>query len=224
MLDRFLEVFAVTTAVLLLTGSPLDADEYVNSKSPDGKFALHVVREDKQPFHQSAALIERATRKVVVDLGTNQTFDPEAKLFWTSDSQRLAYLHCTEEENESAVTRVFQRNDATFDEVKLPDPPPPKMPSQASASEKQQVLIKPVRWSDAASLELEYEIITYSGWRGAEGISLKFDRQSPPRIAKAETEPVSIVDYFLLLPDNTLETSPREWLHNATCSTGKTVT
>jgi|ERR1700693_207337 len=108
--DRFLEVLAVTTAVLLLTGSPLAADEYVNSKSPDEKFALHVVREDKQPLPQSTALIERATRKVVVDLGTNQTFDPEAKLLWTSDSQRFAYLRCTEEENESAVTRVFQRN------------------------------------------------------------------------------------------------------------------
>jgi len=42
------------------------------------------------------------------------------------------------------------------------------------------------------------------------------DRQNPPTIVKAEAEPVSIVDYFLLLPDNTLETAPREWLHNAT--------
>ena len=44
------------------------ADEYLDSKSPDGKFALHVTREDKQPFRQSDALIERATRKVIVDL------------------------------------------------------------------------------------------------------------------------------------------------------------
>src|SRR5215471_19439532 len=43
---------------------PCDADEYVESKSPDGKFALHVTRGDKQPFPQSDAVIERATRKV----------------------------------------------------------------------------------------------------------------------------------------------------------------
>jgi hypothetical protein len=35
------------------------ADEYVESKSPDGKFALDVTRGDKQPFPQSDTLIFR---------------------------------------------------------------------------------------------------------------------------------------------------------------------
>jgi hypothetical protein len=68
------------------------ADEYVDSKSPDGKFALHVTREDKQPFRQTDALVERAARKTIVDLDKNQPFDPGAKLSWASDSQRFALV------------------------------------------------------------------------------------------------------------------------------------
>jgi len=192
------------------------ADEYVESKSPDGKFALHVTRGDKQPFPQSDTLIERATKKVVLDLDKDALYAPEAKLVWSGDSQRFAYVRETNEDPQSVDTRVFQRNGAAFDEIKLPDLPPPKLPSQASASETKRVYIKAVRWTDRNSLELNYEIITDSGWRGAESISLKFDRQSPPTIVKTETEPVSILDYFLLLPDDTLETRPRHWIGNAT--------
>ena len=192
------------------------ADEYVESKSPDGKFALHVTRGDKQPFPQSDALIERATKKVVLDLDKDALFAPEAKLVWSGDSQRFAYVRETNEDPQSVSTRVFHRNGASFDEIKLPDLPLPKLPSQASPSELRRVYIKAIRWPDANSLELNYEIITDSGWRGAETISLKFDRQSSPMIVKTEAEPVSIVDYFLLLPDDALETRPRHWIHNAT--------
>src|SRR6266404_7178699 len=209
MLRRILE--GSVAAVVLFSGLPLIADEYVDSKSPDGKFALRVTRGDEQPFPQSDVLIERAARKVVLDLDNNQPFDPNAKFFWTGDSQRFAYVRRTDEETDSTAVRVFQRNGAAFEEMKLPDLAPPKMPGQASASEKRSVCIKPVRWSDAGALELQYEIVTWSGWHGAEKISLKFDRQSPPAIVKTEAEPVSIVDYFLLLPDKTLETPARQW-------------
>src|SRR6266404_8452022 len=215
MLRRILEVSAGAAAVALLTGLPLVADEYVNSKSPDGKFALRVTREDKQPYRQGDVLIERASRKVVLDLDKDQPFDPEAKLVWSSNSQWVAFVRRTDEETDSTAVRVFQRNGAAVEEIKLPDLAPPKMPSQASASEKRSVCIKPVRWSDPGALELQYEIVTWSGWHGAEKISLKFDRQSPPAIVKTEAEPVSIVDYFLLLPDKTLEAPARQWLHNA---------
>jgi hypothetical protein len=207
---------ALITCSVLLASAPLFADSYVDSKSPDRKFALQVTRGDKQPFPQSDALIEQGSGKVVVDLDKDQPFDPEAKLVWTTDSQRFAYVRRTDDNTESLGTRVFQRNGATFDEIKLPDLPAPKMPAQTSASEKKSVRIKPIHWSDPVSLELEYEIITWSGWRGAEKIALQFDRQGPPSIVKAEPEPLSILDYYLLLPDGTLETPARSWLHNAT--------
>ena len=211
----------LSTAFILTFGvcwspSVCSADEYVDSKSPDGKFALHVTRGDKQPFLQTDTVIERATRKVIVDLDKDALFAPEAKLVWAKNSQRFAYVRETKEDPRCFDTRVFQRNGATFDEIKLPDLPPPKLPSQASASEPRQVNIKAIRWPDANSLELNYEIITDNGWRGAENISLKFDGQSSPTIAKNEPEPVSIVDYFLLLPDDALELRPRHWFHNET--------
>lgn len=192
-----------------------DADEYVESKSPDGKFVLHVTRGDKQPFPQSDAVIERTTRKVIAELDKDALFAPEAKLVWAKNSQRFAYVRETKEDPQAVDTRVFQRNGATFDEVKLPDLPPPKLPSQASATEPRRVYIKAVRWPDANLLELNYEIITDNGWRGAENISLKFDGQGSPTIVKTEPEPVSIVDYFLLLPDDALEIRARHWFYTA---------
>jgi hypothetical protein len=208
-------IFFIVAPGFYLSALFCDADEYVESKSPDGKFALHVTRGDKQPFPQSDALIERATRKVIVDFDKDALFAPEAKLVWSPNSQRFAYVRETSEDPDALGTRMFQRHGATFDEVKLPDLPPPKLPSQATRSEKDRVYIKAIRWRDPASLELNYEIITDDGWRGAETISLKFDGRNPPTIAKTEAEPASIVDYFLLLPDDTLEFPPRHWRYNA---------
>ena len=203
--------FAISLAFLRC-----DADEYVESKSPDGKYALHVTRGDAQPFPQSDAVIERATRKVVVELDKDALFAPEAKLVWAKNSQRFAYVRETKEDPRCFSTRVFQRNGSAFDEIKLPDLPPPKLPSQASESEPRRVHIKAIRWPDPDSLELNYEIVTDNGWRGAENISLKFEGQGSPTIVKTEPEPPSIVDYFLLLPDDALELRPRHWFYNET--------
>src|SRR5438067_7933250 len=68
------------------------ADEYLTSKSPDAKFALHVSRGDKQPFPQSCAIVDSKTRKVVLELDKDKAFDPEAKLLWSNDSKWAAYV------------------------------------------------------------------------------------------------------------------------------------
>jgi len=207
-MKRIFTVIALSTCVAFFH---CEAEEYIGSQSPDGKFALHVAHGDKQPFPQSDALIERSTKKVIVDFDKDALFAPDAKLVWSGDSQRFAYVRETKDDPHHVDTRVFQRNGAAFDEIKLPDLPPPKMPSQAARSEKDRVYVKAVRWSDATTLQLNYEIITDDGWRGAENIALKFDRQNPPAIVKTEAEPVSVLDYFLLLPDGTLELAPRHW-------------
>jgi len=90
---------SLTSFAVLLVSTSLFADEYVNSKSPDGKFALRVARQDQQPFSQNAALVEAKTRKVILELDTNHVFDPEAKLVWSSDSQWVAYLTRIDEPN-----------------------------------------------------------------------------------------------------------------------------
>jgi hypothetical protein len=206
----------LTSFAVLLVSTSLFADEYVASKSPDGKFALRVTREVQQPFRQSAALVEAKTRKVILELDTNKVFDPEAKLVWSNDSQWVAYVTRTDEEMGSVTMRVLVRNGSSFNEIKLPELPAPKLSSQAPASEKRSTQIKPVHWSNPGSLDLEYEIITESGWRGATKFAVQFDRQQPASIVKAEPETTSVVDYYLLLPDKTFETPARQWLHNAT--------
>ena len=205
----------LTSFAVLLVSTSLFADEYVDSKSPDGKFALRVTREDQQPFRQNAALVEAKTRKVILDLDTNKVFDPEAKLVWSDDSQWVAYVTRIEEEMGSVTTRVFVRNGSSFNETKLPEPPAPKVSSRAE-SEKRSTRTRPVRWSKPGSLDLEYEIISESGWRGATRFAVQFNRQQPASIVTAELEPMSVIDYYLLLPDKTLETPPRHWLQNAT--------
>src|SRR5215475_3447225 len=83
-------------------------------------------------FLQSDGVIERATRKVIVDLDNDALYAPDAKLVWSTDSKRFAYVRETNQDPHAVGTRVFQRNGATFDEIKLPDLPQPKLPSQAS--------------------------------------------------------------------------------------------
>ena len=205
----------LTSFAVLLVSTSLFADEYVDSKSPDKQFALRVTREDQQPFRQSAAIVEAKTRKVILDLDTNKVFDPEAKLVWSNDSQWAAYVTRIEEEMASVTTRVFVRSGSSFNEIKLPELPAAKVSSQAE-SEKRSTRIKPARWSKPGSLDLEYEIITESGWRGATKFAVQFDRQQPGSIATAELEPMSVIDYYLLLPEKTFETPARDWLHNAT--------
>jgi hypothetical protein len=202
----------LTSFAILLVSTSLFADEYIASTSPDGKFALRVTREDQQPYRQGAAIVEAKTRKVILDLDTNKVFDPEAKLVWSSDSQWIAYVTRTEEETRSAATRVFVRNGSGFAEIKLPELPEPKLPEQAPSSEKRSTMIKPGRWSKSGSLDLEYEIITESGWRGATKFAVQFDRQEPASTIKTEPETKSIVDYYLLLPKDTLEAPPQAWL------------
>ena len=207
-------VRAWTISALIAASAPAMAREFVDSKSPDGKFALRVSRENQQPYRQNTAIVDSKTRKPVLNLDTNQVFDPEAKLVWSSDSQWVAYLTKIDEETESSATRVFVRNGSSFDEIKLPELPSPKIPGQAPSSEKRSTRIKPVHWSKPGSLDLEYEIITESGWRGATKLAVQFDRQQPASIVKAEPETMSIVDYFLRLPKDALETPAREWLQN----------
>jgi hypothetical protein len=203
---------SLTSFAVLLVSTSLFGDEYVASKSPDGKFALRVAREDKQPFPQNAALVDAKTRKVVLELDANHLFDPEAKLVWSSDSQWVAYWNRIDERMNSSTTRVLVRNGSAFDEIKLPELPLPKLPDQAPSSEKRSTRIKPVRWSKPGSLDLEYEIITENGWRGATKFAVQFDRQQPASIAKAEPETTSIVDYYLLLAKDMFEAPPQAWL------------
>src|SRR4029453_5672801 len=81
-------------------------------------------------------------------------------------------------------TRVFQRNGATFDEIKLPDLPQPKLPSQASRSEKERGYIKPVRWPDPTSLGLNTEFTPATGGGARKRFHSSSMDKVPPRSSR----------------------------------------
>ena len=207
--------FIVIVAGLCGSAAFCDASEYLASKSPDGKFALQVSRGDKQPFPQSCQIVDAKTRKIVLVLDKDKAFDPEAKLLWSNDSQWLAYFTITKDYEDDAATRVFRWNGETFEEIKLPDLSPPKIPDNASPLGEFHPRIIPIRWAMPGSLELEYEILSDSWGRTAEQISIQFDKDHGALVVKSEPERSSIVEYYLLLPKDTFETRPRNWLHNA---------
>lgn len=191
------------------------ADEYLTSKSPDEKFALHVSRGDKQPFPQSCEIVDSKTRQVILALDKDSYFDPGAKLVWSDDSQWAAYFTVTGEVEDDAGTRVFVRKDSGFEEIKMPHLPPPKEPERAHRSDDRHSRIIPIRWTKPGLLELEYEIVSDVWGRTADHVSIQFDKNYGLPVAKSEPEAPSIVDYYLLLPKDTFETPPRHWLHNA---------
>jgi hypothetical protein len=210
-----LSIFFVIAFDVCLSTSFCGADEYLTSKSPNGKFALHVSRGDKQPFPQSCEIVNSKTWKVILALDKDKAFDPEAKLFWSNDSQWAAYCTLTKEYEDDVATRVFLRNGDAFDEIKMPKLSPPKIPDGASPADEQHRRIIPVSWTKPGLLELEYEILSDSWGRTAEQISIQFDKDHQASIVKSEPERPSIIEYYLLLPKDTFETRPRDWLHNA---------
>lgn len=207
--------FAAILVVSIASPSLL-ADQYTNSKSPDKSFALLVVREDQQPYLQSDTIIHVASKKAVTELDRDHPFDPEGKLLWSGDSQWVAYWHHPEENDYDSGTRVFARDGSAFFEQKLPELPISELSGTVSAAEKRFTRIKPLRWSKPGLLDLEIEVIAETGGRGAMNVAIQFDRKLPPAIVKAEKEPISVVDYFLLLPKEDFEAPPLAWLdHNA---------
>src|SRR5262245_28779445 len=106
-------------ALLLSTALFLSAGESIDNKSPDGKFGLRTNMTEPVPSHGDAAIIETATGKVAVQLHGDEPAGSE-KLVWSKDSQRVASFR---DDWENGTTRVFFRNGATFEEIKIPEPP-----------------------------------------------------------------------------------------------------
>jgi hypothetical protein len=114
--------------------------EVISCKSPDGKFALSHVHENKQPYAGDTAIIEVATGKTVQPLDSNWEMG-ELKLLWSRDSQRVAYFADNSRSSENAapcLTRVFFRTGSAFNEIKLPELPSPQVPSKAATESEQQ--------------------------------------------------------------------------------------
>ena len=206
-----LKILASYCALLLAAPLSLNAGERISSKSPDGKFALRTNFTDYVPSHGDAAIIETATNEVAVQLYSDEPAGSE-KLVWSKDSQRVASFR---DDWQNGITRIFFRNGATLEEIKMPELPSPQLPNlpkpDGSSSETIK-RIEPLRWLDSGDLLLENELQNKAGARAALQITLGFDHGNQPMIRKSEKEKMSVVDYFLLLPSDTFEGPPNDWL------------
>jgi hypothetical protein len=120
-----LRTFATCCALLLTAPLSLTAGEHISSKSPDGKFGLRTNLTEFVPSHGDAAIIEVATNKVAVQLHGDEPAGSE-KLVWSKDSQRIASFR---DDWQNGTTRIFFRNGATFEEIKMPELPSPELPN-----------------------------------------------------------------------------------------------
>jgi hypothetical protein len=110
------------------------AHEVTTCKSPDEKFALRRVYSEQEPYTGDTAIIEVSTRKTILPLDSNwsiegtaehpQLQNGELKLLWSPDSQRVAYFA---QNGNDLATRVFFRSGSSFNEIKLPELPSPKL-------------------------------------------------------------------------------------------------
>jgi hypothetical protein len=196
-----------------------NAREVISCKSPDGKFALRHVHEEKQPYAGDTAIIEVATGKTVAPLDSNWSIG-ELELLWSRDSQRVCYFadntHSTENVG-GCSTRVFFRNGSAFNEIKLPELPSPKLPPKATSTEsdkKTTTHTEPIEWLKTGDLVLESEVLNDAWGRAASKITIGFDQENRASIHNVEPEKMSIVDYFLLLPADRFEGPPSVWLRH----------
>ena len=157
----------------------LDAHEVITCKSPDGKFALRHTYSDQQPYTGDTAIIEVATRKILVPLTSNQAL-AELQLVWSDDSQRVAYY---DETTQTRPPRVFFRSGSSFNETALPELLPPKLPASAASGDPEtKARIEPIRWLKPGDLLIESELLNPAWGRVASKITIAFDRENRPSV------------------------------------------
>ena len=151
---------AISVSAVILIGScvapPLEAKDIIRDKSPDGKFALRITKEDEG---WGAAIINLKDKHDVVGLEIYQNFTEEAHLVWSKNSQRVAYF---EPDRRGGSTTVYFRKALEFEEISLPYgdfPACEEEPSQEDSGDKYlktiEATTRPVRWLDSSQLVLE---------------------------------------------------------------------
>ena len=108
----------ISAGAVILIGTclvpSLKAKDIIRDKSPDGKFALRITKEDEG---WGAAIINLKSKEDVMGLEIYQNFTEEAHLVWSKDSQRAAYF---EPDRRGGRTTVYFRKGSVFEEVSLP--------------------------------------------------------------------------------------------------------
>jgi hypothetical protein len=181
-------VFACCTTYLCAS---LAAEE-IKNPSPDGRFALRIIDEQK------VELIEKVSGRVMVDLGEawHNPGQVSQILVWSRDSERVAYGNRGYKEGEVSV---YFWNGSSFEQVALPeDLPSPviKFPKDCGAVKNYGGAATPVRWLRSGDLELSSDLMMLCRESDATctaevRFTLAFDAQphaSVKKIGKTKTE------------------------------------
>jgi hypothetical protein len=148
----------VSGSGICLFGQSAEQKPIIKDKSPDGKFALQIVK--KEEIGWEAAIISLKDKAAVVELEVYQnqgdSFIKQGRLVWSKDSQEVAYF---EPDRKGGSTHVYFRKKSEFEEVDLPEPPKCKVvaPSGASYVSTDDSTTKPVKWLSSDALVLNVE-------------------------------------------------------------------
>jgi hypothetical protein len=109
-----MKLIAAFTALLIVSTVQADDKDIIRDKSPDGKFALRVTKDD---MGGSAAIVDLKSKGEVATLETYQNYTEEAHLVWSKDSQRVAYF---EPDRRGGSTTAYFWDGSEFKEVSIP--------------------------------------------------------------------------------------------------------
>jgi hypothetical protein len=159
--QRFIRYLLLGLLVLQLVGATLAEDEIVKSPSPDGKYALRLVKDSDG--NASATIIDVKSKAVVVDELDEVPHGhlKSAELVWSADSKRVAFRRYSMRYD---PVSVYIWDGTKFAEVELPDlpMPEPKKPKPSKAEVDHQRLefdaAMPQRWLKSGSLELTHAV------------------------------------------------------------------
>jgi len=164
----------------------LAAEEEIKYPSPDGRFALRIT-------DRNVELIEHASGKVMIDLGTASR---TLVLVWSPDSKWVAYGNRGDKEGDVSV---YFWNGSTFQEVPLPDDlpfPDIKFRKNVGSIRHYGAWLTPLRWLKPGELELSNEVLMLDRDSGADytgllQFTLAFDAQhhaSVKKVGKTKTK------------------------------------
>ena len=170
----------------------LAAEEEIKYPSPDGRFALRIIDEQK------VELIEKVSGRMMVDLGEawHNPIQVSQILVWSRDSKRVAYGNRGYKEGEVSV---YFWNGSSFEQVALPEELPSpdiKLPKDCGAVKNYGGAATPVRWLRSGDLELSSDLMMLCRESGATctaevRFTIAFDAQHHPsvkNVGKTKTE------------------------------------
>ena len=151
-----MRLIAALGALLIVSSLQAGDKDIIKDKSPDGKFALRMTKEEEG---WSAAIINLKGKDAVVELEIYQNqsdmFIKQGHLVWSKDSQRVAYF---EPDRRGGSTTAYFRNGSKFEQVELPDIPECKFPpanDEEDYGKTIQATTAPQEWLGSGALVLK---------------------------------------------------------------------